>query len=56
MMGFLLCNDNREMDRKVHHVACCMFYYNIPIDALSLTRIQARKGIILYYKINIIMA
>lgn len=32
-----------------------MLYYNIPIDALILTRIQARKGIILYYKTNRIM-
>jgi hypothetical protein len=31
---------------------CYMFCYNSPIDAYTLVNIQARKGIIPYYKIN----
>ncbi len=32
------------MDGKAPQAMCCMFYYNSPIDAYSLAKIQARKG------------
>jgi len=38
------------MDGKAPQVMCCMFYYNNPIDAYSLAKTKARKGIISYYK------
>jgi hypothetical protein len=44
------------MDRKIPQVMHCIICYNSPIDASSLIRIQARKGIISYYKTNGTMA
>jgi len=44
-------NENKEMDGKTSPIMCCMFYYNSPIDAYSLVKIQPRKGII-YHIIN----
>jgi hypothetical protein len=40
------------MDGKALQVMCCMFYHNSPIDAYSLAKTEARKGIISYYKTN----
>jgi len=42
-------NDKKEVDGKVLQM-CCMFCYNNIIDASSLVRTQAMKGIILDYK------
>jgi hypothetical protein len=43
-------NDKKEVDGKVLQVICCMFCYNNLINASSLVRTQAMKGIISNYK------
>jgi len=43
-------NDEKEVDGKVPQIMCCMFCYNNLIDASSLVRTQAMKGIILNHK------
>jgi hypothetical protein len=43
------------MDEKVREVMCCILCYNSLLDVSSLITTQARKWIISYYKINVIM-
>jgi hypothetical protein len=43
------------MDDKVHEIMCCILCYNSLLDVSSLITTQARKWIISYYKINVII-
>jgi hypothetical protein len=45
--GFFYCvNANKKMDGKVRQVICCILCYNNSIDAFSVVKTQAWKGII----------
>jgi hypothetical protein len=44
-------NDNKEIDRNNFQMKHCILYYNNLVNAYN-PIIQARKGLILYYKTN----
>ncbi len=51
-VGLYLCiNDNKKTDRNNLQMKDCIFYYNNFVNAYS-PIIQARKGLIFYYKTN----
>jgi hypothetical protein len=51
-VGLYLCiDDNKEIDHDNPQMKDCIFYYNNFVNAYN-PIIQARKGIILYYKTN----
>jgi hypothetical protein len=46
-VGFFYCvNANKKMDGKVPQFICCIFCYNMSIDAFCMIKTQVWKGII----------
>jgi len=51
MLGYLLCNDNQEVNVENVQIMCYIICYNSLINASNL-RTQVRKGLISFYKTN----